>query len=105
MYSYLPGYVESAFVHLSVLMRAPVSGHPMGLVAGEGFGVVSCQLLVAMMGILAAFLVGRMVAGLFSDAEESHKRGLVAGIAGVLFLSTPWVMVTGSLAYNEMGMA
>jgi hypothetical protein len=102
VYSYLPGYIESAFVHIAALTGAPAAGRalsrPMGLLAGEGNGLLTCQLLHAAMTMLAAGLVGRW-------AWALSKSAAVGAVAGALFLSIPWVVVTGSLAYNEMGLA
>jgi hypothetical protein len=101
VYSYLPGYVESAFYHIAAMSGAPSLGRekslPIGLLAGEGHGVITCQLLHAAMAVLAAAIVGRMAA--------SRCGRNIGALAGVLFLSIPWVIVTGSLAYNEMGVA
>ncbi len=101
VYSYLPGYVESAFTHLGTLIGAPATGRerslPLGLLAAEGHGVITCQLLHAAMAMLAAVLVGRWAA--------ARAGSEIGAIAGSLFLSIPWVIVTGSMAYNEMGVA
>jgi hypothetical protein len=103
VYSYLPGYVESAFYHIAAMSGAPTGGRdrslPIGLLAGEGHGVITCQLLHAAMAVFAAVVVGRMAMSLTRCGRE------VGALTGVLFLSVPWVIVTGSLAYNEMGVA
>ncbi len=83
VYSYLPGYVEAAYYHLAVLV-------------GDGIrAAYACQLLHAGMTILSAALLGRAALRL------GGARRLSAAAAAV-FLGIPWVIVVGSLAYNEM---
>jgi uncharacterized integral membrane protein len=93
VYSFLPSYMEGAFLHLAVLHGDVLSA------------AVGCQLLHAMMTVLAALATGAAVkAGLkLSDDEPT---GRVAGlIGGALVLVTPWSIVVGSLAYSEMTVA
>jgi hypothetical protein len=86
VYSWLPGYVEAAYYHIAVLM-------------GDGLAAVyACQLLHALFAGLTAALVGRFAWRLVGQDTGRW----VPGMAVVLFLGTPWVIVTGSLAYNEM---
>jgi 4-amino-4-deoxy-L-arabinose transferase-like glycosyltransferase len=82
VYSFLPGYVEAAYYHLVVLI-------------GDSLGAVyACQLLHAGFTLLTAVVVWRL--GL-------HLGGrLVAAASAVVVLGTPWVIVVGSLGYNEM---
>jgi len=107
VYSFLPGAIESAFVHVGVLAGAArpyEASAPTGLLTAEGYGAISCQLLHAGLAIFSAWLVGRAgVAG--AERLGMTGRSLVAAeiCASLLFLVTPWVIVTGSLAYNEMG--
>lgn len=101
VYSYLPSYMEAAYTHIGILTGAPSLGRglsrPMGLLDAEGHGVITCQLLHAALAVLSAVLVGRWVATTLACGRT------VGAISGALFLSVPWVVVTGSLAYNEMG--
>lgn len=106
VYSYLPSSVESAFFHLAVMTSAPgpkMAGESWGLIAGDGWRVLSAQWLHAGLVIYAAWMVACATrvfckrAGL--DVGRQH---LASGIAGGLTLATPWVVVVGSLAYNEM---
>jgi hypothetical protein len=82
VYSFLPGYVECAYLHLATIAGDAVRAAP------------ACQLLHAGLTIIAAALTGRV----------AHRLGgRAAGIvAFVLVLGTPWTIVVGSLAYNEM---
>lgn len=109
-FSYLPSYAEAAFMHLGAMTGVPTApdpqNRPVGLLAGEGMGVIAAQLLHAGMAVLAAVLVARlaMAAARASGQDERHAR-VGGAFAGALVLSTPWVVVTGSLAYNEMALA
>jgi hypothetical protein len=113
VYSFLPGYVEAAFYHLAAMMGAPAAPQGLsrtwGLLAGDGVGVLSCQWLSVGIAILAAVLVGRLVmqcgrAAVVKGDARSEKR-LVTGatLAGALLLCTPWTVVVGSMAYNDLG--
>lgn len=109
VYSYLPGYMESAFTHLGAASfpPAPDPQRPLlaGLLAGTGWRAVSCQYLHAWVALLACWSVSRCVrvacrtAGLGGGAPVV----LASSLAGAIVLLTPWTLVTGSLAYNEMG--
>ena len=85
VYSYLPGYMEAAYYHLAVLM-------------GDGIAsVYACQLLHAGLTLITAAVVAR-IAFRFGGATAG-------AVAAVAFLGTPWVIVVGSLGYNEMAVA
>ncbi len=92
VYSYLPGYVEAGFYHLAAL----VGEHP---AAGSGVGLMSFQCLSALMLLIAVVLIGRLCWLLMP--EETPGRSGIATALAALALSTPWLVVTGSLAYNE----
>ncbi len=103
VYAFLPSYVEAAFVHLASLGAAPIDGpggH--GLTAGSAWRVQATHGLSAAFGVLAAWLVGRFVRAVLieADADERAQR-LGAWVSGALVLATPWVVVVGSIAYNE----
>jgi hypothetical protein len=98
VYSYLPGYVEAAFLHAAVLSGAgDVKG---GMLADDGWRVLTCQFLHAGLAFLAAWWTGRLAASWMGDGPARRPAAMLA--AG-LTLATPWAVVTGSLAYNEMG--
>jgi len=85
VYSFLPGYMEAAYYHLAVLV-------------GDGVeAAYACQLLHALLTLLTAMIVARL----------AHRLGgpPAAALAAVAVLGTPWVIVAGSLAYNEMAVA
>lgn len=81
VYSGFPSYVENAFLHVFIL----AGGHEPGGVAAQMLAVVAT--LVAALNVAA---LGRRVGGT-----------LGAALAAVLYLGTPWVVVVGSLAYND----
>lgn len=101
VYSFLPSFMEGAFLHLgamgSFLARDP-------FIDGEGMATFAAGLLHAGMALAAAWGVGTLTSIVLRvRVGVDEARGRVAGgIAGVIFLSTPWVVATGSLAYNEM---
>ena len=86
IYSALPSFMESAFMHL------------MALQGGAAAGALDAQVLHALFTIAAACMVGE-IARLLSGREPCEP-----WTATALLLGVPWVIVTGSLAYNEMAM-
>ena len=97
VYAYLPGLVEAGYAALAVLngglgLGASGGQRAAGLVESA---VYVCQLFHVALAVLAAWNVGALVARL------GGGRGAGA-LAAALVLLTPWVQVTGSLAYNEM---
>jgi hypothetical protein len=106
VYSYLPSYLESAFVTLGLWGFVPRSSADgvAGLLAGEGAMALSCQLLHAGFALASAWMIAGAARAacrrVWGEQGSGRNGGLVAGVfaAGV-----PWVVVTGSLAYNEMG--
>lgn len=100
-YSWLPSYVEAAYLHLLVVMGAGGS-------RVDPLWVEASQALSAVLVLVAAVCVGSVARGSIARASverSSSGRGTLAGVvaAGVV-LVTPWSVITGSLAYNEMGM-
>ncbi|RMH14745.1 MAG: hypothetical protein D6695_00350, partial [Planctomycetota bacterium] len=108
VYSFLPGYMESAYLHIAALTAAPTSASPgegYGLMAGDGWRVLSCQWLHAGMTLMAAWIIGGLTRQLARGAGIEPQRERLAGsVAAGLTLATPWVVVVGSLAYNEMAL-
>lgn len=84
VYSHFPSFMEGAYYHLAVMV-------------GDGIdSVYAAQMLHASMALLAAIVTGRLARRLV---------GPVGGlIAFCVVLGTPWVVVTGTLAYDEMAM-
>ncbi len=105
VYSYLPGYVEAAFFHMGAAQEALSGGRGTAFIQGDGAALLACQFLHAGLTLLAAWLTGRSARSAWERLAPNRPegRGLAAGIASSLFLATPWAVVCGSLAYNEMG--
>lgn len=115
VYSYLPSYLETAFLHSSLLSFPPREGTEaawgVGLVGREGQGLIAAQLLHASLGAMAALACGRAVARLATrvlgeGSVRVDDARLAASVAGAMTAGlvawTPWTVVTGTLAYNEM---
>jgi 4-amino-4-deoxy-L-arabinose transferase-like glycosyltransferase len=85
VYSFLPGSMEAAYYHLAVLI-------------GDGLAAAYAdQMLHAGITLLTAVAVVRLL-------EPACGR-FIGAVGGVLVLATPWTIVVGSLAYNEMTVA
>jgi hypothetical protein len=97
VYSFLPGSMEAAFLHVAALFGG-------SLVGGEGFGATSCQFLHASYTLVAGALVGRLTWALLVRVGLAERASIGAGLACACVIATPWSVVTGSLAYNEMAM-
>ncbi|MBL8761563.1 MAG: hypothetical protein JNL50_09700 [Phycisphaerae bacterium] len=97
VYSFLPSSVESVYLLIAALTGAPAApgagSHAFGLAAGIAQGAIACQLLHAGMAIWSA-------RALTALAKRIAPAG--SALAGPLLISIPWVVVVGSLAYNEM---
>lgn len=112
VYSYLPSYMESGFAWIGALTLAPVAptgdDPTAGLLADGGWRLISCHLLHAAMAVLTAWLVASFTRALVDRASPSAAGGSslarrsASAVAGGLVLVTPWLVVVGSLAYNEM---
>jgi len=102
VYSWLPSYLEAAFLHLALLLSAPA--RPGGLAAGGGEALLAAQYLHAAFGVLTGIFTARLVRRLLLDRDTSPVWADRAGAAAALFvLATPWTVVVGSMAYNELG--
>jgi hypothetical protein len=85
VYSFLPSLIEAGFTQLSA-MKGSVYG-----------AIYACQLLhvsTAILGAAAIAMTVNRVAGV-----SGRGAGVLAGAA---MLATPWVLVTGSCAYNDV---
>lgn len=106
VYSYLPSYLESAFVTLGLwgfVPRTSADGVA-GLLAGEGAMALSCQLLHAGFALAATWMIAGAARAACRRVWGERGGGPNGGlVAGVFAAGVPWVVVMGSLAYNEMG--
>lgn len=102
VYSFLPSFVEAAFMHVGAMTFAPAATPTSagGLLAGDGHRLIACQFLHAFIAVAAAWITGRAAAA-FLPGDHPHRHA-VAVIAAALVLATPWCVVTGSLGYNDM---
>lgn len=106
VYSYLPGSLEAATVHLAHLAGAPARTPDglSGLLAAQGDLMTAPHFLALGLTILAAWATGTLARSLAERTGVSGPPSRLAGsIAGALVLLTPWSQVVGSMAYNEPG--
>ncbi|MFI4872808.1 MAG: hypothetical protein ACIARQ_13415 [Phycisphaerales bacterium JB061] len=100
VYSYLPGYLEAAFTHTAVALGASKDTNAVL----DGDIVFACQLLHALVTLVAGVLSASACSALCERAGFETKLSAIGGaIAGAIVIATPWSVVTGSMAYNEMG--
>ena len=102
VYSFLPGFVEAGFMHVALLSGA---GGAHAMIDGEGWRLLGAQWLHAGLAVVAAWVVAGVARGVARECgADARAAGLAAAVAGGLTLALPWVVVVGSLAYNEMAM-
>jgi hypothetical protein len=91
VYSFLPGYVEAAFYHLALLRGDAVEA------------AIAAQLLHASFAVFSAMAVSVLCRRTLSGDGVHDDGGNATGtLAGAALLGTPWIVVVGSLAYNEL---
>lgn len=95
VYSFLPGYIESAYAHIALMMGG-------GMLANDGRALMSAQILSALMLILSAGVIGELGRAACARVLPDRDEALAGRIAIALTLGTPWLMVVGTLAYNEI---
>ncbi len=83
VYSYLPGLIEGGYLLIASFHKSTQDA------------VYACQIFHGSLALLAAMAAGQLV-------SQLTQQRVGVGVAA-LFLSAPWVLITGSLAYNEMG--
>ena len=84
VYSHLPGYVEHAFLHVMT-----VRGNPWD-------GAYACQFLSAFFALTTVFVSWRLARALLPQQLRA-----LAFLAPMLLLTLPWLLVVGTLAYND----
>lgn len=104
VYSFLPGYVEAAYMHVGALLGGG-PGPGGDIAAGSGTALLASQWLHAGIAVCAALLCGRaaMAASARCGLRGPSQRTAGGGAFAIVLL-TPWTVVTGSLAYNEHAM-
>lgn len=110
VYSFLPSYIESAYVHFAYLADSPTTtpDNLSGLLAHDGQVAMSTQLFSALLAIFSACamssLIKRATTLFIPDAHDNTQTpASLASLASALTITLPWIVVVGSLAYNEMG--
>lgn len=113
MYSYLPNALEILYRFLGTpdsAATAPAlkmsAGEPWGMLATGRIttGAVAAQGVHAAFTLLTVFILFLLVRTLLARAAVTNTTAIVAAaLAAALFLATPWIIVVGSLTYNEMG--
>lgn len=100
VYSFLPGAFEVAFAAMGHLTRPP--GHD--LLAGDGWRLLCAHGLHTGVAVLGAGLIARLARRLATAAGLDRSACRIASaVGGGLVLCTPWTIVVGSIAYNDMG--
>lgn len=102
VYGHLPSFMETGFLHVMALRGTTAEAAHQS--------AVTAQVLHALLAILAAWCAGQAAARWCGPAssgndevqERWNPAAVAAGVAMILVLATPWVVVVGSLAYNEM---
>lgn len=105
VYSALPSLVEAAFMHVgaALMPMRPQGTSPM--LGDAGIALYSCQMLHAMLTLLAAWCIGRAAAAW--GARIGLDRAACDWASAIAFgvtVTIPWTVVVGSLAYNETPM-
>jgi hypothetical protein len=100
VYTYLPAYVEAAYTQLGAMLGV---GSDPSLGAGSGDAVYAAQFLHMMFAVLAAWMIGCFVRTAMRERDDDPRSNVVGILTLALCLGVPWLVVTGSMAYNEMG--
>lgn len=102
VYSFLPSYVEAAYAQVAAMVGVTAE-HPLG--SGEGVAIYAAQWLHALLAVSTSVVISVLViriAQRLGDPLASPHPAHAIGAAAV-FIATPWVIITASHAYNEMG--
>lgn len=99
VYAALPSAMEVLFAHAMLLGGTT---DPASAIADEGWRLTAAQATHAVHAVLTAWLTARVAAQALRRSGASAL--MPAAVAGAVVLATPWVVVVGSMAYNEMAM-
>lgn len=105
VYSYLPSYFESAYLHFAYLANAPstTASGLSGFLANDARVLMSTQLFSAILVLVSGCAIGSVVRRAIVLFVPDSSGDQPALLARMLMVCTPWIVVVGSLAYNEMG--
>ena len=93
VYSALPSFMEAGYLHVMAL-RDSAQG-----------AALDAQILHGLFALAAAAMTGSLGARIVSRALPTlAPASATAWVVGAMLLGTPWVIVTGSLAYDEMAL-
>ncbi|MFG0298439.1 MAG: hypothetical protein ACF8K1_02415 [Phycisphaerales bacterium JB047] len=95
VYSFLPSGIESVYMHLSLLMGGGMLDH-------NARPALSAQILSALMLILSAATIGALTRASMERVMPQSDARVGATLGAVLTLGTPWLLVVGTLGYNEI---
>jgi hypothetical protein len=95
VYSFLPSYIEAAYMHVALLGGG-------GILGSNAQAAMSAQLLSAYMLIASGLVIAELTRATLDRLRLDADRGLAWLIAMSLTLGTPWLLVVGTLAYNEI---
>ena len=96
VYSFLPGYIEASYAHMALLGGG-------GMLDRHASTAMSAQLLSAMMLIAASLTIAELTKCTIRRVMPGADETLGSRFAMLLTLCTPWLLVVGSMAYNEIG--
>lgn len=103
-YSWLPGYVEAAFLHVSAMTWPPGDARDPAVVGLPTHAILSAQLLHELITLAAAWAAAdatRAVVRCFGLRVHEKSTALSGSVAPSVVLLTPWTIVVGASAYNE----
>lgn len=95
VYSFLPSSIEGAYAHMALLGGG-------GMHADDARGAMSAHLLSAMMLILSGLAIAELTRAGIERVGIDADRDLAWLLGLGLTLGTPWLLVVGTLAYNEV---
>lgn len=95
VYSFLPSYIEVAYMHVALLGGG-------GMLGSNAQAAMSAQLLSAYMLIASGLVIAELTRATLDRLGLDADSGLAWLIAMSLTLGTPWLLVVGTLAYNEI---
>lgn len=95
VYSFLPGAIEGAYMHLALLAGGDMHTH-------DARAAMSAQMLSVLMLLCSAGVIASLARACMQRLMPDTDPRMPGMLAGALTLSTPWLLVVGTLAYNEI---
>lgn len=105
VYSFLPSYIESAYLHFAHLAGVDHTTPDglSGMLANEARVTMGVHLFSAFMLIISALAIGSLTKRTIELYMPNTDSKAPALCAQALMMCTPWLTLVGSLAYNEAG--